>query len=97
MIRIIETNYNEVSFQSRTIDVESWQYVIDQFTPNEGELTCPKIHKDIYRGYSGVIRPRFSKIENLKIDDKCWRLMCDVITFNGRRRSKKLIEFACEV
>ena len=95
MIRIIETNYNEVSFQSRIIDVESWQYIIDQFTPAEGELHYPKIHKDILNRYSGVIRPRFSKIENLKIDDY-HRLMCDVITFNGRR-SKKLIEVVCEV
>lgn len=95
MIRIIETNYNEVSFQSRIIDVESWEHLINQFTPNEGELRHPKIHKDIYGGYSGVIRPRFSRIENLKVDNYR-RIMCDVITFNGRR-SKKLIEVVCEV
>ena len=96
MIRIIETNYNEVSFQSRIIDVESWQYLIDLFAPIEVELTYPKVYEDIYGRCSGVIRPRYSKVENLNIDNKCHRVMCDIVTFNGMR-SKKLIEMVCEV
>ncbi len=95
MIRIIETNLNDCSFQSRVIDVESWQYVIDQFIPNYGELTCPRIHRDTFTGYEGVIRPRFSKVENLNCEEY-GRLMCDVIIF-GNMRTKKLIQLLREV
>lgn len=96
MIRIIETNLNDCSFQSRVIDVESWQYVIDQFVPDCVGLTYPKIHRDTFtKGYEGVIRPRFSKVENLNCEEY-GKLMCDAITYNGMR-TKKLIQFLCEV
>lgn len=88
MVKIIETNYDKISFQSRVIEVESWEYIIKQFTAEE--IKHPKTFKDVYRNkYLGVIRPKLSKIENLKYDES--RLMCDVILFN-KERYKKLIE-----
>ena len=87
MVKIIETNYNEESFQSRIIEVESWEYVIKQFT--EEEIKAPKIHRDIFNSeISGAIRPKMSTIENLKYD--YFRLSCDVIYNCGR--IKKLIQ-----
>jgi hypothetical protein len=91
MIKIIETNLNNDSFQSRVIEVESWKYIIDQFINDE--KICTKIHKDIFNsGYIGVIRPMLSCIENLKYDDK--RLSCDIIYYKGRAR--KLIQVTCD-
>jgi hypothetical protein len=88
MIKIIETNLFKdfSSFQSRVIEVESWEYVIKQFI---GENKIPKIHTDVNGHYSGVIRPRFSKVKNLKYDGD--KLMCDVEDFTHNMR-KKLIE-----
>lgn len=91
MIKIIETNLmlddKLNNFQSRVIEVESWEYVIEQFTSED--IKHPETHYDIYGRYSGTIVPRFAQIENLEYDEN--RLTCDVVIFNGRR-TKKLIE-----
>lgn len=91
MIQIIETNLmlNEElnNFQSRVIEVESWDYVISQFI--QKDVKHPKIHYDIRGRYSGVIVPRMAKITNLKYDEN--RLSCNVMTWNGKV-IKKLIE-----
>ncbi|MGU8921452.1 hypothetical protein ACV3UV_12145 [Clostridium perfringens] len=92
MIQIIETNLmiNDKlnNFQSRVIEVESWDYIIKQFTSED--IKNPKVHYDIYNRYSGVIVPRAAKIENLKYNN--YRLTCDILTSNGRK-TKKLIEW----
>lgn len=87
MIKIIETNYNEVSFQSRVIEVESWDYVIKQFTT---EIATPKSFTDIYGNYEGVIIPRFKVIKNLNYSDDT--LMCDVYTLSPNKKIVKLIQ-----
>lgn len=50
MIQIIETNLmlddKLDNFQSRVIEVESWDYVISQFIQND--VKHPKIHYDIH-------------------------------------------------
>lgn len=88
-IKIIETNVFEdfSSFQSRVIEVESWDYIINLFTSAE-ENTKPDVFDDIFNSKStGVILPRQSRIENLQYDD--FRLSCDVICYT---RNKKLIQ-----
>lgn len=88
-IKIIEINVFEdfSSFQSRIIEVESWDYIINLFTSAE-ENTRPDVFNDIFNSKStGVILPRQSRIENLQYDD--FRLSCDVICHT---RNKKLIQ-----
>ncbi|MDM0660013.1 hypothetical protein QTH47_12885 [Clostridium perfringens] len=91
MIQIIETNLmiddKLNNFQSRLIEVESWDYVIKQFISKD--VKNLKVHCDIHNRYVGEIVPRAVKIENLKYND--YRLTCDVIRFDGKR-IKKLIE-----
>ena len=91
MIQIIETNLmlNEKlnNFKSRVIEVESWDYVIEQFVSKD--IVCPKVHYDIHNRYSGVIVPRMAVIENLEYDDN--KLSCNVLTYNGHK-IRKLIE-----
>lgn len=91
MIQIIETNLmlddKLDNFQSRVIEVESWDYVISQFIQND--VKHPKIHYDIHGRYSGVIVPRMAKITNLRYDEN--RLSCDVMTWN-RKVIRKFIE-----
>lgn len=90
MIQIIETNLmldeKLNNFQSRVIEVESWDYVVEQFTSSD--VVNPKGHYDIHNRYSGAIVPRMAVIENLEYDDN--RLSCNVL-HNGRKM-RKLIE-----
>ena len=91
MIQIIETNLmldkKLNNFQSRVIEVESWDYVVEQFTSDD--VVTPKTHCDIHNRYSGVIVPRMAVIDNLEYDDN--RLSCNVLTCNGHK-IRKLIE-----
>lgn len=91
MVQIIETNLmideKINNFQSRVIEVESWDYVIEQFISKD--IVSPKIHYDINNRYSGVITPRMAVIENLEYDNN--RLSCNVLTYD-KRRIRKLIE-----
>ena len=90
MIQIIETNLmldkKLNNFQSRVIEVESWDYVIKQFTSND--IIDPKSHYDIHNRYSGVIVPKGAVIYNLEYDDN--RLSCNVLAYGHKIR--KLIE-----
>lgn len=90
MIKIIETNINDEDFQSRIIEVPSWEYVIDLFEQEDVEY--PKTFTSIIGNYYGVIRPRFSKIHNLKYTDI--RLCCGVETYD-KVIITKLIQRIC--
>jgi len=90
MVKIIETNFqlHNNSFQSRVVEVESWEYIINLF--KQDEVNKVDNFQDVYNNYyEGVIRPKFSKIKDLKIEDD--RLTCKVVIYDGRE-SMKLIQ-----
>lgn len=100
MAKIIETNLifddnnNLRDFQSRMIEVDSWEYVIDLFESDDSD------DKIFYADYSynmmGVLRPKGSKIENMKYTER--KLMCDVIRSSsfGVSKTKKIIDLCKE-
>lgn len=81
-----DNEYNPNIFQSRVIEVESWDKVIEIFT-SERYDECEQF-TDIFGRYEGSLRQRESKIENLNYDNG--RLTCIVNTH--KCRVQKLIE-----
>lgn len=81
MIKVIETNYNSQSnyFQSRVIEVDSWEYIIDIFL--QDEVIDWKDFDSLDEGYYyGLIRPLKSHIYDLKYDNN--KLSCKVELYN---------------
>lgn len=81
MIKIIETNLHEDGFfQSRVIEVESWDYVINLFTNDT--MKGIKCYKSILGNYIGEIRPR--RILVTKLVYNYDRLYCEFRIFNNK-------------
>lgn len=86
MIKVIETNIfidENYSFQSRVIEVESWESLIEEVENKEVVI------RESYLGnYMGVTVPKSARIENLKYNDT--QLSFDIYTYKNAH-VKKLI------
>lgn len=80
MIKIKEMNVSESgSIQERIIEVESWDYILNQFNNKERD---GKIYKDMVTGSMvGSILPKTFDIRNLTYNDR--ELTCNVVIFDG--------------
>lgn len=89
MIKVIETNIYEEDValpQSRVIEVESWDYIIEQFKSDTGIY---KTHRDIYGKYYGAIRPKCIMVTKIAYNDE--KLYCEFMAF-GNKVVKKFIQ-----
>lgn len=73
-----------VDFQSRIIEVDSWQWLVDKiksgyyFTPNKATMI-------------GNCLPRNAKVENIEYDD--FHLSCDVYNYANMKTKKMFYLF----
>lgn len=70
MRKVIETNIsldnvgNQADFQSRVIEVESWESYIEEI-----KNPTSKVKSDVFGCLNGTIMPRFTKASNLVYSD----------------------------
>lgn len=89
MIKVIETNISlypngdMADFQSRVIEVESWDGIVDEIK------SAKSVNRHAYIGsLYGVTLPKFCTIENIEYNDR--QLQCVVTSYDNRRAVKLL-------
>lgn len=87
MKKVIETNISldnmgqQADFQSRVIEVESWELFIEEIKSGKSVTRNCKVGSSF-----GTSVPRFGKISNLKFDEN--HISCDITNIFGLQTRK---------